>query len=246
MEPSASELWLCYPSSVSNCEDSLWRWDVGVLLDLMPKVMSFLAPSDLGNASSACQVLCTMAEPHWSEAFARRWSCLFTLKRPCSSYRAAYGVRMSARRMDLVVLASSWHISGIVEDRKGRMHTEGGCSFTDGNYTMHGSAIHTRENPAAVLNGTWLGNLCACIAPNGRKRLWSLGWREKLAGYPGGYDYMGTLHEEGPLIRVEGEFSWFGKVRGRFSLVMRNTGGQVASDPVAKTNAPERPNLLLA
>merc|ERR1711920_927640 len=143
----------------------------------------------------------------WRRHFACNWSDLFHLKLMPTSFRLACRARSLARRTDLVIVGGSWTVSGIVEDKKGRIETKGRCSFTDDCYAMHGKALHRRVQLGTTLEGSWCGNLSARIMPNGCKRLWSMGWREKLAGYPGGYDYVGNLREFNGRLFVEGQFS---------------------------------------
>lgn len=215
-----------------------------LLFDVLPRVLGFLGPVALANASTTSAEVMQLAEGAWRSTFCYRWSCLFALKRSPASWRASCRMRALARRQDLSIRAGRWNARGLVIDRKGRVTTEALCVFEEDSYAMCGYAEHTRLEPATKLRGSWQGNLCANIVPNGGKRCWCLGWKEKILGCPGGYDYSGALEEEpGGAIFVHGKFTWFGRVRGVFIFVLQHAGSDVreeAWDMDALTGRTER------
>eukprot|EP00927_Polykrikos_kofoidii_P031608 TRINITY_DN27155_c0_g1_i1.p1 TRINITY_DN27155_c0_g1~~TRINITY_DN27155_c0_g1_i1.p1 ORF type:complete len:255 (-),score=21.89 TRINITY_DN27155_c0_g1_i1:29-685(-) len=189
--------------------------------DVLPSLFRFFEIHDLSSVSTASATFCYLTETAWQNVFGGHWSGLFSLKHDISeSWRRCCSIRALARRTDLIVNGGQWRICGIVEDRKGRVTTQATCEFVSDSYAMRGHARHFREVAAVPLSGSWLGNLCANIAPKGEKKLWALSWKEKLDGYPGAYVYCAEIHEELGVVVLRGEFSWFGKNRGRFHFVM--------------------------
>ena len=145
--------------------------------------------------------------------------------------------------------ADVWRVFGWAEDRRGRVATAGRVTFAS-DYTMQGTATHTRTEaeaggaaaaaPAAaaaaaapaVMRAKWQGNLGAFITQCGGKRAWLLGWREKVDGTVGAYEYSGQLLEARRGGRgkftVAGRFSWFGSTRGIFELSFERTAQRAA------------------
>lgn len=190
---------------------------------LAPVILAFLDAGALGAACRVARRVLESSEPAWRAVFDRRWGqSLFELKADAtpSSWRSRCRARAHARRLDLQVVASRWLLRGCTEDRKGRVDTTAECTFAGSEYTMSGRAQHRRET-GEQFEGLWSGNLCAHIEPGAGKRLWALGWRERLPGFIGCYDYLGRVVElpHGQL-GISGEFKMLGGFRGTFEFAM--------------------------
>ena len=244
--------------------------------DVLQALLPLLPPTELAALSAASLELAQAAEPQWRVLFQTAYArSLLALRRQLPSWRQRFGARAVARRTELLVnwggrgggegataatpgavapldaTADVWRVAGWAEDRRGRVATAGRVTFAS-DYTMQGTATHTRTEAAAdtgeeeaggaaaaaaaaapaVMRSKWQGNLGAFITPCGGKRAWMLGWREKVSGTVGAYEYSGQLLEARRGGRgkftVAGKFSWFGSLRGIFELSFERTAQRAA------------------
>jgi hypothetical protein len=113
-------------------------------------------------------------------------------------------LRLTARRIDLEVVAGEYKLSGIQTSRSSETPFEArivvlpDLSFSGERRWTDGTQDH---NTAA-----WVGNVCAWIVPQGQKREWALAWREKRWGARGAFDFIGKLSRDG--CSVEGSYTW--------------------------------------
>uniref|UniRef100_A0A7S2I8X0 Uncharacterized protein n=1 Tax=Zooxanthella nutricula TaxID=1333877 RepID=A0A7S2I8X0_9DINO len=201
--------------------------------DVLQRVLLALEAKTLGAASAAASAVRDASEPAWRNIYDLNWaSSLFALKAHSlpSCWRSRCSARAQAQRTDLDIVPGRWRVYGSTEDRKGRVVTEGVCAFTGG-FAMQGRASHRRvgrrllgglgHGQGESIEGKWSGSLQAHMTPGAGKRLWALGWREKLAGYVGSYDYLGRIFEQpGGKIIVVGEFKILGGFKGKFQFVL--------------------------
>eukprot|EP00439_Symbiodinium_sp_Y106_P067976 s4702_g11.t1 len=127
--------------------------------DALPQMLVCLDLPALGSASMVCRGWAESSEACWRQVFSYRWlGSLFELRQVQASWRASCSSRAQARRVDLRVVSSVWHLIGTVRDNKGEMATEADCTFSSGSLAMQGQAVHRRQDSGGhriILHGVW-------------------------------------------------------------------------------------------